>query len=502
VGEPSSVLPPLAGETVARDIGDRIYERLADLRPGRAPIDSSAYAPGLASRWERVDPLTWRFYLRSGARWSDGEPVTAEDVVFSFKAFTDSILDAPARPYLQGKLIVSSEGREAVLIRFTKAYPEQLYDATYHVRIIPRHIWTAIPSGAWAGDTALSHLVGSGSYRLTEWRRGQHAILEASPTTERQPTIRRVVWRFAADPDAALDLILSHEADLLETVNGAARLGRVRGDTALVAVSYPSAAYGFLGFQIEGPGGRPHPVLGDRSIRRALTLAVDRQAVARAVFGDEAKVPPGPMSQLLWIWDDQIQVLGQDLAEAQRLLDLAGWRRGSGGVWRRGGRPLAFDILVPGTSPSRKQLAEALQEGWHQIGVKVSVTAVDFPAFQQRLAHGQFDSYIGAWLDEPSPRGLAEQWTRAGRDALNFGHYANPRFDSLFRRAVAEEDLVQARLAWREAMDTLNADAPALFLYAPTNVAAASKRIRGLTIDPYAWLNGLTGWSLSPPASP
>ena len=96
-GDPTHLLPPLASESVARDIGDQVFERLADLAPGGTPIDPSAYRPALATRWERVDSLTWRFHLRAGARWQDGQPVTAEDVRFSFEAFADSVLDTPAR---------------------------------------------------------------------------------------------------------------------------------------------------------------------------------------------------------------------------------------------------------------------------------------------------------------------------------------------------------------------------------------------------------------------
>ena len=108
-GDPSHLLPPLAQETVARDIGDQVFERLADLAPGGAPIDTAAYQPGLADKWERVDSLTWRFHLRPGAHWQDGQPVTAEDVRFSFGAFTDSVVDAAARPYLTGVTVVPED---------------------------------------------------------------------------------------------------------------------------------------------------------------------------------------------------------------------------------------------------------------------------------------------------------------------------------------------------------------------------------------------------------
>jgi len=109
------------------------------------------------------------------------------------------------------------------------------------------------------------------------------------------------------------------------------------------------------------------------------------------------------------------------------------------------------------------------------------------------------DSYIGAWLDEPSPRGLAEQWTRAGWAALNYGHYDNPRFDALFRRAAHAGTPAEAGRLYREAMDTLNADAPAIFLYAPANAAVVARRLDGVEIDPYSWISGLRRWSAPRP---
>ena len=500
-GDPSHLLPPLAIETVARDIGDQVYERLADLAPGASPIDSTAYRPALAARWERVDSLTWRFHLRPGARWHDGKPVSAEDVRFSFEAFEDSLIDAPARPYLAGRIGVVVEDSATVLLRFREPSPEQLYDATYHVRVIPSHIWSGRPSADWMNDTTVAHLVGSGPYRVSTWKRGEFVTLVADSGGAALPPIRRAVWRFVPDPDAALNLVLSHEADVMETAGTSERAARAGRDTTLRLVAYPSATYGFLGFKIvDQPSRRPHPIFGDAATRRALALAVDRESLARSTFGREAKAPPGPMSQLLWIWDDAIETLPHDTAAATRALDAAGWVRSAAGMARqRAGRALAFDILVPATSPTRRQLAVALQAMWQAAGAAVTVTAVDFPVFQERLAQGQFDSYIGAWLDEPSPRGLADQWTRAGWSVLNYGHYGSPVFDSLFARAGRVHQVDTARLLYREAMNTLNADAPAVFLYAPANAAVVSKRLEGVEIDPYSWASGLRRWRAARP---
>jgi peptide/nickel transport system substrate-binding protein len=491
VSEPSSLLPPLVSETVGRDISDQVYERLANLAPGAAPIDLTAYRPGLADRWERVDPLTWRFHLRRGARWHDGRRVTAQDVVFSFEAFSDSTLDAVARSYLAGRVRAIAEDSATVRIAFTKPSPDQLYDATYHVRILPRHVWDSIPRSRWAADTALSHLVGSGPYRMQDWRRGQFVRLTAESLEagrDHLPAIRRAIWRFAADPDAALNLILSHEADLMETVGTPARAQRVVRDTSFRVLPYPAAVYGFLAFRVADASGRPHPVLGNREVRRALAEAVDRATVARALFGEEAKAPPGPMSQLLWIWDDKTRVLPFDSTQARELL---------AGV--KSHRPLGrIDILVPSTSSARRQLAQVIQEAWRKVGVNATVTTVDFPIFQERLAKGRFDSYIGAYLDEPSPRSLADQWSRSGWGALNYGHYADPVFDSLLEAASRESDVAAAKRRWREAMDTLNADAPAIFLYALGNTAVVQRRLENVQLDPYSWISGLSEWKIDP----
>jgi peptide/nickel transport system substrate-binding protein len=495
-GEPSSLFPPLVYETVGRDITDQVFERLADLAPDAAPIDPAGYRPALADRWERIDSLTLRFHLRAGARWQDGVPVTAHDVAFSFAAYADPALDTEAGPALAGQVTVEAVDSSTVLIHFARAYPEQWYDATWHVRILPAHIWEAMPRAQWEGDTALAHVVGSGPFRVVAWVPAQSLRLEAVPDAAARVT--RVVWRFVPDPDAAVNLLLSGEADLVEQLGPPARVARVAGDTTIALRRYPSAAYGFLGFRLQDAKGRRPGVLGDRALRRALAMGVDRQVLAAGIFGEGTVAPAGPMSQLLWINSPDIRVLPYDTATAMRLLDSLQWVRGDDGVRRRGGQRLGFDILVPGTSPTRRDLAQALQQSWKLLGVEVTITAVDFPVFNQRLAAGAFDSYIGAWLDEPSPRGLADQWTRAGWDKLNYGHYADPAFDSLFAQAVAATDTATAGPLYRAAMDMLNADAPALFLYAPMQVAGVSRRLEGVTINPYSWLSDLSAWHAGP----
>jgi peptide/nickel transport system substrate-binding protein len=234
----------------------------------------------------------------------------------------------------------------------------------------------------------------------------------------------------------------------------------------------------------------------DRAVRQALTLAVDRGTLARAVFGPATQVPKGPVSRLQWIASDAVATLPYDSTRAGMLLDQAGWLRDDSGIRRKAGSPLRFSVLVPSTSGSRRLAAEALQATWRQHGADVEIETVDFPIFQQRLAEGRFDVYIGAYLDEPSPRGLLDQWSRSGWEALNYGRYTNPAIDSLMRRAVGTAEPPLARARWTEVLDSLNADAPAIFLYAPEQVALASRRLTGIAVNPWSWLEGIEQWGV------
>jgi peptide/nickel transport system substrate-binding protein len=481
ISEPQSLVPPLIWESVGRDIADQVYERLAVLPGGAAPIDETAYLPALAVRWERVDTLTWRFVLRPGARWHDGTPVTAADVTFSFAAYQDSLLDAAARSSLAG-LVARTVSDSVVEVRFDRAYAEQLYDATWHVRVIPRHIWEPWSRPSWAADTAIANLVGSGPYRVVRWDHGQSLTLERAPPDQTGPA--RVVWRFSGSPETAVNLALSGEADLLETVPDPARLAEFREGMGATLVSYPSAVYGFLGFNLatESP-------LRDPLVRRALTRALDRPSLVAAILGPGTRVPAGPMSAMLWLWREDST--SADTAAAAADLDAARLPADA-----RGQRSLAVDILVPATSTTRRNLAQALQERWRRLGAQVTVTAVDFPVFQERLARGKFTTYIGAWLDEPSPRNLADQWSRAGWGVQNYGRYHNPAFDEALRQTVDAADPTAAREAWGRALGILAEDVPAIFLYTLTNTAVVSRRIGGFTPDAYSWARGLVTWEV------
>jgi peptide/nickel transport system substrate-binding protein len=275
---------------------------------------------------------------------------------------------------------------------------------------------------------------------------------------------------------------------------------RARAAPQLKLYPFRGNVYTYLGFNLRASGdtSKPHPIFADREVRRALTMAVDRASLVKSALGDLGKVPPGPLSSLLWIWDPEIRQLPYDTAQAGRILNARGWRDHDGdGVRDKNGQPLTFRILVPTTSVLRRQYARLLQEQFRVIGVRAEIDELEFAVVAERVQSGNFDTSIQSRGNDPSPgSGITQTWTRAGFGGSNFGRYYSPEFERLVDRAIAASGQDQARGFWRAAISTINADAPAIFLYSLENIAAVHKRIENVQLRPDSWAALLRTWRI------
>lgn len=358
-GEPDLLLPPVTEQSAARDIYDQIFLKLADLGLSTNTVGDRDFEPLLAARWEWDDPLTLVFHLDPRARWQDGQPVTAADVAFTFDAYTDEQVNSSFRSSLRAISTVTARDARTAVFRFRRRYPEMFYDAVYHLRILPAHRLRTTPRNQWATAPFGRAPVGSGPYRFVEWRAGERIELGADSTFFLgRPRIRRLIWRFTPDHQVAVTQLVAGEADALEFLGPPDNVKRVRAAPQLATYAYKGSAYGYLAFNLAANADttQPHPLFGDREVRRALVMAIGRERLRQSVFGDLAKVPPGPMSQLWWIWDPATRTLPHDTAQASRLLTRRGWRDADGdGIRERHGVELSFRLLVPTTSAIRRQ---------------------------------------------------------------------------------------------------------------------------------------------------
>jgi peptide/nickel transport system substrate-binding protein len=490
LGQPDILLPPITQLAIARDVSDQLFLKLADVGMSANTIGDDDFVPQLAARWDWTDSVTLTFHLDPRAKWQDGVPVTAADVAFTFDIYSDSTVNSPSRPALRDIVAVTARDSLTAVFRFRRPYAEMFYDAVYHMRVLPAHLLRALPRTAWQAAPFGRQPIGDGPYRFVSWKAGESLELAADSTFFLgRPHLRRLIWRFTPNLDVAVTQLIAGQADAIEVLGPPDNVKRVHDVAGLATYPYPGTTYGFLAFNLRANGdtGAPHPVFGNRDLRRAVVMALDREGMLHNVWGDLAAVPPGPMPRLWSLWDSSLaRNLAHDSAAAARL------------VAQRGRR--AFHLLVPTTSGLRRQYARLIQAQLQPFGLDVRVDEVDFSVVQQRVGSGQFDAVVWAWATSPSPiDATRENWTRRGFGGGNMGRYDNPQLDRLVEDAAAARNRDAATRLLRSAIALWNSDAPAAPLYAPDNVAAVNRRVSDVTIRPDSWLALVRTWRI--PAS-
>ena len=480
------------------DVADQLFLRLAELGPKLVTSGESDFVPTLAKSWTRRDSITLAFDLDTRARWHDGAPLTAQDVAFTIARAKNPAVSPRLAELLRQIVSVSSEGSSRVVFRFARPYAEQLYDATFHVAPLPAHLLDTVAPTEVAMSGFAKHPIGSGPYRWVRNVPGQFVELAAVENFFLgKPKIERLIFRTAADPTARLNLLLSGQADAIDIVPPPPdNVRRVSADTALRLISVPSSTVGYLLFNQRDPKNRarPHPILADVRVRRAITLGLDRRQIVQAVFGPHGAVPYGPVSQLLWIRRGAPEPEAANPAEARRLLASTGWGDSDGdGTLDRGGQPLRLLLSLPNTSGIRRQMALLVQEQLRRIGIQIEIQQLDFPIWQERRSAGDFDLDFSGVSQDASPSGLTQSWTCTG--ANNVAGYCDRVVDSLMSEAIlGREDPAGT---WIEALRQIEEGAPAVFMYAPTFVYAVNRRYRAVTIKPHSGWITVRKWSVT-----
>ncbi|HET7600887.1 MAG TPA: ABC transporter substrate-binding protein [Gemmatimonadales bacterium] len=485
-----------ASTTGNQDVADQLFLRLAVLGPALQTSGDDGFVPQLARSWTRRDSLTLAFDLDPRARWHDGSPVVAADVVLAFDRARNPAIAPKLAGLLRHVAAVTAESDRRVVIRFDRAYAEQLYDATFHVQPLPSHLLASARAAPELPREFVQHPVGNGPFKWVRSVPGQFIELAADTAFFLgRPGIGRVFIRAASDPDARLNLMLSGEADATDVSAPVSNFQRVAAAPDLRTASVPSPVMGYLLFNQRDrtDRSRPHPILSDPVVRRAIVLALDRVMMVRATYGAYADVPYGPVSQLLWIRRGSPRAARQNLGEARRLLASRGWTDSDGdGVLDRDGRPLALTLNYPLTSEVRRQMATLAQEQLRQAGIRIDLVRLEGPVWSERRSRGAFDIDFSSVTQDPTPSGLTQGWTCHG--GTNVGGYCDPAVDSLMERAIAARS--GADRLWQEVLRRIEADAPAAFLYAPSYVFAVNRRVATVRLRPESAWRDLWQWSV------
>ncbi|MFI5239207.1 MAG: ABC transporter substrate-binding protein, partial [Gemmatimonadales bacterium] len=257
--------------------------------------------------------------------------------------------------------------------------------------------------------------------------------------------------------------------------------------------------FGYMVFNMRDPANpaSPHPLFRNVAIRRAFTMAVDRPALVRNVFDSLAIPSIGPTVRAMGTTDTTIAQIPYDPKRAMQILDSLGWRAGPDGIRVRGGKRLAFSIMVPSSSMDREKLAVLMQDQFKKIGVTVKIVSVEPNVFEQQQYSHKFDAALETWLADPSPGGIRESWGSAAahtEGSKNYGDYANATFDSEVDSALGAPSRPVARALYSRAFRTLIDDAPAIWLFEPRNMVGVQKRVHVAALRADAWWAHLADW--------
>ena len=496
-----NLFPQLSVNFSAKNPTDQMFDYLAEIGDNLNTVGDAGFTPRLATRWEWApDSLSITFHLDPRARWHDGQPVRAADVRFTHQLYRD-----PASTSLNNELITSVDSVQVVDSLTARAWfhrrgPEQFFDVVYQMPILPEHLLKGIAHDKLRQSEFARNPVGSGKFRFVRWTPGQQIELIADTANYRgRPHLDRVIYSVIPDYGAALTRLRAGEADFYETIRPE-NVAEVDASPTLKAIPYPGSQYGFMGLNLRDKGARtrPHPIFGEREMRRAISMAVDRRALVQSVFDTLAYVSIGPVTRGQSVADTSIAQIPFDTVRAKQVLDSLGWRDTNGdGTRDRNGRPLEFGILVPSISAARVRLATLMQAQLKRVGVTANIEQIEFTAFIERMRRRNFDAIIGAWTTDPSPSGIRQLWTTAGSratDGSNFQSYESPVFDAYVDSAARAATADRRKAYFRRAYETILGDAPSVWLYEQRLVAGAHERLRTAPMRADAWWAHLDEW--------
>ena len=498
--EPSTLFPPLMSGTQGAAIVGVVFDRLAEIGNDLETFGDNGFDPRLATSWTwSTDSLSIAFALDSMARWHDGQPVTANDVRYTFRVYTSDSLPGEQKSLLGNIDSVSVRGLRTAVFWFKRRMPRQFYDATYHMYVLPSHLLDTIPMSKLESAAFGRNPIGTGRFRFVRWDPGQRIEIIADTANSRgRAKLDRVIWSIAPDFGTSTVKLFSGDADFFEQLRPE-NLAQVARTPSLRLIDNRTLSYGFLAFNFRDKTdpSRANAKFADPRVRRALHMAVDRERLVRNVYDTLGMVALGPAPRALIPDTAAFTQVPYDVAAAKALLDSAGWRdTDNDGVRDRNGVPLEFGILIPSSSTSRQRYAVLLQEQYRAIGVKATPETLENNAWSDAVDAYAFDAYLGGYQPSPGLVGLMQTW--ASRGASNKGRYQNPVFDALLDSALTTFDATASRRYWARAFQQIDDDVPAVWLYEQRSPVAINRRFITTPLRADGWFVGLADWRVDP----
>ncbi|HYB98031.1 MAG TPA: ABC transporter substrate-binding protein [Candidatus Limnocylindrales bacterium] len=445
--------------------------------------ESGGYRPSLAESWSRLDDQTYEFRLRAGAFFHDGTPVTADDVVATYRSVLDGAVASPKRAAMSSIGTVESDGIDVVRMRLTQRSAAVLEAAG--LGILPR---------ALAGRSNLNarELVGCGPYRILAVDEDQGVQLEAFPGWY-GGTPALASLRFRVVPDSIMR-VLELRYGSLHLVQNALEPDAVaylaEHEPSLRVLLGPYDAVQYLSFRHD------HPALRDLRVRRAIAHAVDGKAIVTHVLRGQARVATGLLPPHHWAFHGNVRTYDHDPSLARALLDSAGIRDADGD----GPQPRLRLRYRTSTVELRRRIGEVLAAQLAEVGIELEVQSHEWGTFFEDVRRGDFDLHSLAWIGirDPDLFRLAFHSKMTPPAGSNRGRFADRVVDRLSERGQSTLDPARRRRIYARLQRRTARLLPYVMLWWPNNVVVASARLDGFTPHPTGDLTGLARARMRP----
>jgi peptide/nickel transport system substrate-binding protein len=494
-GEPLAVNELIVTATnVQQEMIIQLFARLLREEPDfeRHP---PTFTPALARSYEwSADHKALTLHLRENARWSDGVPVTADDVRWTWQAQVSPEVAWESSYMKQEIADVETVDPHTVRVHFKRVYAKQLLDLN-EGGIMPRHAWGQLPFSRWrqSGDWFKQHLVVDGPLTLGSWSRQQEVVLVRNPSfyDPDRPRLDRVVMRIIPDQASILTQLDSGELDFTPAISPH-DAPQVTANPRLRLLAFPYRTWVGVAWN-----GSRQP-FSDPEVRRALGMALDRRAIVETIWGKFARVSESPILSVIWAYDRSLRPLPHDPAEARRILVARGFAAGADGVLHRGGKPFAFEISTNTGNQQRVDSLVMIQEQLRRIGVRAEPRQLEFNSLTARIIAGDFDASVVGNSMDTSLDLSAFFHSRAIADHTNITRYSNPEVDRLIDRAMSQPDIALARPDLDRLQEILHHDQPYTYLWESQRVSGLDRRLHGVEPSMLFSFYNLLDWWVEP----
>ena len=448
------------------------------------------FTPSLARSWQFLDDSTRiRFNLLGNVFWSDSVRLTAGDVAFSHQLYTDPDIGWVGSSVKDRITRVDAVDDSTVDFYFSAPYPYQLMDANEGV-ILPRHLLKDLDPEAIKAFDYTENQVSGGPYILKSYVGNQFIELTGNPLyyNPQYPLIKRVVFKIVPDKSLLLTQLDMGEIHMMDGIPP--DQADFTGHPNIKVESFPYAQFTQISWNTR------LPLFSDPEIRRALTLAIDRQALVDHLLKGYGHVSKGPLHPMLWAYNPDLETLPYDPVRAAAILKDRGWTDSDGdGYVDKDGTNFEFKLLTNIGSQVREDALVMIQEMMRQAGIKVIPQRLEWSVYVEKMINRDYDGLLLGMMSATKVD-VFQVWhsSMTGNDGFNLSCYENPRIDYIIETAPELVDRKQAQKLWYEFQDILIQDQPATFLWIPDRIVGLDKKLAGYHFSPVSTLNNIHEW--------